>query len=83
MKTPKPEKRLTALGYLISIGGMLAAAFLYFFLGIDHFFLNWHGVLGLSDISWAFVGGMIWLFGIMAIISLIVWKVGMETKHKD
>ena len=81
MKTLKPKGKggkLTPLGYIIGIGGMLLAAFSYFFLGIDRFFLGLRGILGLSDIFWAFAGGMIWIFGIMAIVTLVMLMLGMD-----
>ncbi|MCP8317031.1 MAG: hypothetical protein H3Z51_09270, partial [archaeon] len=72
---PKGKKvRIAPLGYLISIGGMLFAIFAYFFLGIDRYFLGLHGTLGLSDILWVFIGGMIWLFAFMAIVTVIFLK---------
>jgi len=74
------RKRLTLLGYIISIGGMLLAGASYFFLGIDRFFLGLDGLLGLGDIPWAFVGGVIWIFIVMAIVSVIVMKLGLATK---
>lgn len=82
MKASKSEgrRKLTPLGYILSIGGMLLAGAAYFLLGIDRFFLGLDGLLGLGGIPWAFVGGVIWIFIVMAIVSIIVMKLGLATK---
>jgi hypothetical protein len=78
-KSKGKRRKLTPLGYIISIGGMLLAIFSYFFPGIDRSFLGLRGTLGLSDIFWAFIGDMIWVFGIMAILTVMVLKLGTRT----
>jgi len=80
-KISKPEdkkRKLTPLGYVIGIGGMLLALFSYFFLGVDRYFYDLHGTLGLSDIFWAIIGGMIWIFIIMAILTPVALKLGTK-----
>ena len=86
METSKPEgkgRKLTPLGYVVGIGGSLMAGFSYFFLGIDRFFLGLRGVLGLSDIFWVFVGCIIWIFGIMAIVTLVMLMLGLDKFSKE
>lgn len=81
MKTSRStnkKKKLTPFGFIVAIGAMLLAMFLYFYLGIDQLFVRFEGLFGLSDIAWAFIGGMIWLFLIMGIITPIVFKVGVK-----
>lgn len=81
MRTTEGKKRkLTLLGYVISIGGMLLAVFLYFFLGIGDYFADLSGTFGLSETIWTFIGGIILLFVIMAILTPIVLKVGTKTE---
>jgi len=74
------KRKLTPFGYVISIGGMLLAVFLYFFLGIGDYFADLSGTFGLSEMVWAVVGGIIWIFVIMAILTPIVLKVGTKTE---
>lgn len=74
------KRKLTPLGYIISIGGMLLAVFLYFFLGIGDYFTDLSGTLGLSETIWTFIGGIIFLFVIMAILTPVVLKVGTKTE---
>lgn len=82
MKTSKSEakRKLTPLGYFISIGGMLLGLFSYLSLGVDRFFLGLRGVLGLSDIVWAIIGGIIWIHVIMVIPCFILLKLGIGMK---
>ena len=75
MSDPKRTRKITPLGYVISIGGLLLAAASYFFLGVGDYFADLQGKLGLSEMVWTFVGGMIWIFTIMAIVTFIVLKV--------
>ena len=82
MRTTKPEspkKKLTPLGWILSIGGMLLAALSYFLLSIDKFFLDLDGVLGLSDIYWVIIGGVIWIFAIMGFLTPFLLKLGTTT----
>jgi hypothetical protein len=82
MRTSKPEgpkKKLTPIGWILSIGGMVLAALSYFLLGIDKFFLDLNGVLGLSDNYWVIIGGVIWIFVIMAILTPFLLKLGTKT----
>ena len=76
-KISKPEgkkRKLTPLGYVIGIGGMLLAAFSYFFLGMGNYFADLRGTFGLSETIWTFIGGMIWIFIIMAILTPVALK---------
>jgi hypothetical protein len=70
--------KLTILGYTISIAGMLLAAFLYLFLDISEFFYGLNGILGLSGASWRILGGVIWIFIIMALLVPVILKVGVK-----
>ena len=70
--------KLTGLGYVISIGGMLLAAFSYIFIVIGNYFADLRGTFGLSETIWDFIGGMIWISIIMAILIPIVLKVGIK-----
>ncbi|MBU6996555.1 MAG: hypothetical protein HXS41_06165 [Theionarchaea archaeon] len=70
------ERKLTPLGYFISISGMLLALIAYFLLGIDSLFLRLRGVMGLNDVAWMSIGGMIWIFIVMAILTPVVLKWG-------
>lgn len=82
MRTSKPEspkKTLTPLGWILSLGGMVLAAFSYALLDIGEFFLDLNGVLGLSDIYWVIIGGIIWIFVIMAILTPFLLKLGIKT----
>ncbi len=74
------KRKPTGLGYVISIGGMLLAVFSYFFLGIGNYFADLRGTFGLSETIWTFIGGMIWIFIIMAILTPIMLKVGIKTE---
>jgi hypothetical protein len=79
MSKQEPDKReLAALGYVISIAGMLLAALAYLFLDIGRFFNGLEGVLGLSGPSWAIIGGVIWIFIIMALLVPVVLRVGIR-----
>jgi hypothetical protein len=82
MKTSKsegPKRKLTPLGWILSIGGMLLAVVSYFLLDIGQFFLELNGVLGLNETYWGIIGGVIWLFVIMAIVTPILLKLGTKT----
>jgi hypothetical protein len=85
MRTSKSKggRKPTTFGWILSIGGMLLAAISYFFLSIDQFFIDLKGVLGLSDIMWAIIGGVIWIFIIMAILTPIMLKFGTKTISND
>ena len=85
MRTSKSKggRKPNTLGWILSIGGMLLAAISYFLLGIDQFFLDLNGVLGLSDIMWAIIGGVIWIFFIMALLTPIMLKFGTKTISND
>jgi hypothetical protein len=72
------ERKLTPVGYFISIGGMLLALILYFLLRIDHLFLKLRGVMGLNENAWAIIGGIIWILVIMAILTPVVLKWGRQ-----
>lgn len=72
------ERKLTPMGYFISIGGMLLALLLYFLLEIDHLFLKLRGVMGLNENAWAIIGGIIWILVIMAILTPVVLRWGRQ-----
>jgi hypothetical protein len=74
----KRERRLTPVGYFISIGGMLLALVLYFLLEIDHLFLKLRGIMGLNENAWMFIGGIIWILLVMAILTPVVLKWGRQ-----
>jgi len=81
LKEKEPEgkkRRLTPLGYVIGIGGMLLALFSYFFLGVGNYFADLRGTFGLSETIWTFIGGMIWIFIIMAILTPVALKLGTK-----
>jgi len=85
MKTSKSEgskRKLTPLGWILSICGMALAVLSYFLLDIGQFFLELNGVLGLSETYWVIIGGVIWLFVIMAILTPILLKLGTKTIDK-
>ncbi|MBU7023278.1 MAG: hypothetical protein HXS40_03845 [Theionarchaea archaeon] len=73
------ERKLTPVGYVISIGGMLLALLLYFLLEIDHLFLRLRGIMGLNENAWAIIGGIIWILVIMAILTPVVLKWGRQS----
>jgi len=82
MKTSKsegPKRKLTPLGWILSIGGMGLAVLSYVLLDIGQFFLELNNVLGLSETSWVIIGGVVWLFVIMAILTPILLKLGIKT----
>ena len=82
MKTSKsegPKRKLTPLGWILSIGGMVLAVVSYFLLDIGQFFLELNGVLGLNETYWGIIGGVIWLFVILAILTPIILKLGTKT----
>ena len=74
------KRKLTGLGYVISIGGMLLAAFSYVFIEIGNYFADLRDTFGLSETIWAFIGGMVWISIIMTIFTPIVLKVGIKTE---
>ena len=81
MKGSKPgsnRRELTAMGWILSLGGLLLAVLTYFLLGIGEFFAGLDGTLGLSEMIWTVIGGVIWLFVVMAILTPIVAKVGIK-----
>lgn len=78
-KSEGPKRKLTLLGWILSIGGMLLAVLSYFLLNIGQFFLELNGVLGLNETYWVIIGGVIWLFVIMAILTPILLKLGTKT----
>jgi hypothetical protein len=81
MNSPEPkstERKLTPVGYFISIGGMLLALILYFLLEIDRLFLKLRGVMGLNENAWMFIGGIIWILVVMAILTPVVLKWGRQ-----
>jgi hypothetical protein len=75
----KSKRKLTPLGWILSIIGMILAVLLYFVLGIDSFFLDLDGELGLSGDLWAVIGGIIWIFVIMAVLTPILLKFGTKS----
>jgi hypothetical protein len=77
-KQESGKRELTTLGYVISIAGMLLAAFSYLFLEIGRFFYGLEGVMGLSGTSWTIMGGVIWIFIIMALLVPVVLRVGIK-----
>ncbi|MFX1514760.1 MAG: hypothetical protein ACFFC6_00480 [Promethearchaeota archaeon] len=78
-KSEGPKKKLTPLGWILSIGGMMLAVLSYFLLDIGQFFLELNGVLGLNETYWVIIGGVVWLFVIMAILTPIILKLGTKT----
>ena len=82
MKTSKsegPKRKLTPLGWILSIGGMALAVLSYVLFDIGQFFLELNGVLGLNETYWVIIGGVIWLFVIMSILTPILLKLGTTT----
>lgn len=77
-KSKSVQRKLTPVGYLISISGLLLALVVYFLFGIDQLFLKLSGVMGLNDIAWMFIGGMIWIFVVMALLTPVVLKWGRQ-----
>ena len=78
-KSEGPKRKLTPLGWILSIGGMALAVLSYILLNISQLFLELNGVLGLSETYWVIIGGVIWLFVIMAILTPIFLKLGTIT----
>ena len=78
-KSEGPKRKLTPLGWILSIGGMALAVLSYILLDISQLFLELNGVLGLSETYWVIIGGVIWLFVIMAILTPILFKLGTKT----
>ena len=70
------RRELTPLGWILTLGGMLLAALVYVLLDIGQFFAGFEGLLGLDEMAWTVIGGVIWILVIMAILTPIALKVG-------
>lgn len=82
LESENKRRKLELLGYLILIGGIFLAFFSYFFLGVNHYFYDLDGTLGLSSDFWTAVGGLTWFFVIMLILTYIVLKLDIECLKK-
>ena len=78
-ETGSKRRELNALGWILALGGMAVAVLTYFGLGIGEFFAGLDGLLGLNEFIWTLLGGVIWLFVIMAIVSVLVGRVGVRS----
>jgi choline-glycine betaine transporter len=77
-ETGSKRKELNALGWLLALGGMAVAVLTYIGFGIGNFFAGLDGLLGLNEMTWLVFGGVIWMFVIMAIVSVVVGRVGIK-----
>ncbi len=73
------RRKLTGLGYVLCIGGMLLAVTLYV-LTLGEYFADLQGTFGLNEVSWALIGGVIWVLVLMAVLAPVILKVGMKTE---
>ena len=68
----------TPAGWVISIGGLLIGVFIYVLSPIGGFFADMDGTAGLDEMAWTMIGGMIWIFVIMGILTPLMLKYGVE-----